>query len=126
MLPIADVLFRRAVNERCRGAWDAPDRLAARRWALNRESPIVGDGVRGTTRWEVVMRAVLYVSAQTLMALINMASCAVVLGSLAAIYTQSLRMGLVVAGTALLAGGLGFAYSIWVLYRPRSRRALLT
>jgi ABC-type uncharacterized transport system permease subunit len=72
------------------------------------------------------MRAVLYVSAQTLMALINMASFAVVLGSLAAIYTQSLRMGLVVAGTALLAGGLGFAYSIWLLYRPRSRRALVT
>jgi hypothetical protein len=70
------------------------------------------------------MRAVLHVSGQTVMALINIASFAVVLGMLAAIYTQSLRTGLTVAGTAFIAGGVGFAYSIWLLYRPGARPPL--
>ena len=70
------------------------------------------------------MRAVLYVSGQTVMALINLASFAVVFGMLAAIYTQSLKTGLTVAGTAFIAGGLGFIYSVWLLYRPGSRPPL--
>jgi hypothetical protein len=72
------------------------------------------------------MRAVLHVSGQTLIALINIASFAVVVGMFAAIYTQSLRTGLVIAVTTFIAGGLGFAYSIWLLYRPRSGAPLHT
>jgi hypothetical protein len=72
------------------------------------------------------MRAALYLSGQTVTALIAMASLAVVLGMLAVIYTQSLRTGLVVAGTAFVASGLGFAYSFWLLCRPGSDTPLHT
>ena len=66
------------------------------------------------------MRTVLHVSAETLTALLYIASAAVVLGSVVIIYTQTVRTGLVIAGTAFVSGALGFLYSVWRLYRPRT------
>ena len=65
------------------------------------------------------MRAMLHVSAEALTAVLYIASFAVIAGATAVIYTQSLRTGLLVAGTAFISGTLGFAYCAWRLYRPR-------
>ena len=65
------------------------------------------------------MRTALHVSTETLTAIVYIASFAVVVGAFAAIYTQSLRIGLLIAGTAFFSGTLGFVYSLWRLYRPR-------
>ena len=65
------------------------------------------------------MRTALHVSAETLTALVYIASFAVAVGTFATIYTQSLRTSSLIAATTLISGILGFAYSIWRLYRPR-------
>jgi len=65
------------------------------------------------------MRIMLRVSAETLTALVYIASFAVVVGAFATIYTQSLRTSLLIAATAFISGSLGFAYSVWRLYRLR-------
>jgi len=65
------------------------------------------------------VRTALLVSAETLTALVYLASFAVVGGTFAMIYTQSLRTSLLIAATAFVSGTLGFAYSVWRLYRPR-------
>ena len=70
------------------------------------------------------MRTVLHVSAETLTALVYIASAAIVLGSLVIIYTQTLQTGLLLAATAFISGALGFFYSVWRLYRPRSLMSL--
>jgi hypothetical protein len=66
------------------------------------------------------VRTVLHVSAETLTALLYIASAAVVLGSVVIIYTQTVRTGLLIAATAFISGALGFLYSVWRLYRPRT------
>jgi FtsH-binding integral membrane protein len=76
------------------------------------------------TLMEVVVRTVLHVSAETLTALLYIASAAVVLGSVVIIYTQTLRIGLLLAATAFISGALGFLYSVWRLYRPRTLLSL--
>ena len=43
---------------------------------------------------------------------------AVVLGALAAIYSQSIRTGLLVALAALISGSAGFAYSVYKMHQP--------
>jgi len=63
---------------------------------------------------------VLHVSAETLTALLYIASAAVVLGTVVIIYTQNFRTGLLIAATAFISGALGFIYSVWRLYRPRT------
>jgi FtsH-binding integral membrane protein len=63
---------------------------------------------------------VLHVSAETLTALLYIASAAVVLGSVVVIYTQNFRTGLLIAATAFISAALGFFYSVWRLYRPRT------
>jgi hypothetical protein len=65
------------------------------------------------------MRAMLRVSAETLTALVYIASFAVIVGTFATIYTQSLRTSLLISATAFISGSLGFAYSVWRLYRLR-------
>ena len=70
------------------------------------------------------MRTVLHVSAETLTALLYIASAAVVLGSVVIIYTQTFRTGLLFAATAFISGALGFLYSVWRLYRPRAPLSL--
>jgi hypothetical protein len=65
------------------------------------------------------VRTVLHVSAETLTALLYIATAAVVLGSGVIIYTQNLRTGLLIAATAFISAALGFFYSVWRLYRPR-------
>jgi hypothetical protein len=35
------------------------------------------------------------------------------------------RTGLLIAGTVYASAALGFVYSVWRLYRPRSPRSLL-
>ena len=59
------------------------------------------------------MRTFLHLSTVTLTALVHIASMAVVLGALAAIYSQSIRTGLLVALAALISGSAGFAYSVY-------------
>src|SRR5262245_41059040 len=71
-------------------------------------------------RQEIVMRTALHVSRETLLALINIGSFAVVVGAAAAIYTQSLRTGLLLLGTFFISAALGFLYCLWRFYRPRS------
>jgi hypothetical protein len=88
------------------------------RWARNCESRIRFYWVRGNSG-EVVMRAILHVSVETMTAVLYIASFAVFVGAVAVVYTQSLRTGLLIAGTAFISGTLGFAYSVWRLYRPR-------
>jgi hypothetical protein len=66
------------------------------------------------------MRTALRVSRETLTALVNIASLTVIVGTVVAIYTQSIRTGLLIAGTAYASAALGFMYSVWRLYRPRS------
>jgi uncharacterized membrane protein len=67
-----------------------------------------------------VMHTLLYLSAGTLNALVNLASFAIALGTLAAAYTQSLQTALLVALAALVSGSVGFGYSLWVtLKSPR-------
>jgi hypothetical protein len=65
------------------------------------------------------MRTALRVSTETLTAVVYIASFAVVVGTFATIYAQSLRTGLLIAGTTFFSGTLGFIYSVWRLYRPR-------
>jgi hypothetical protein len=67
------------------------------------------------------VRTALHVSAEALTAVVYIASFAVLVGTFATIYTQSLRVSLLVAATAFISGTLGFAYSIWRLYRPNGR-----
>ena len=59
------------------------------------------------------MRTLVHISALTLTAVVHIASIAVVLGAIAAIYSQSIRTGLLVALGALIAGISGFSYSVW-------------
>jgi hypothetical protein len=74
----------------------------------------------GHTIGEIVMHTALRVSKETLTALVNIATFAVLVGSLVAIHTQSVRTGLLIAGTVYASAALGFVYSVWRLYRPRS------
>jgi hypothetical protein len=64
------------------------------------------------------MRKALRVSTEILTAVVYIASFAVVVGAIVTIYAQSLRTGLLIAGTAFFSGALGFIYSVWRLYRP--------
>jgi len=64
------------------------------------------------------MRTFLHLSTVTLTALVHIASMAVVLGALAAIYSQSIRTGLLVALAALISGSAGFAYSVYKIHHP--------
>jgi hypothetical protein len=61
----------------------------------------------------MVMRTLVHVSTVTLTAVVHIASIAVLLGALAAIYSQSIATGLLVAFAALIAGVSGFSYSVW-------------
>ena len=70
------------------------------------------------------MRTALRVSTETLIAVVYIASFAVVVGAFATIYAQSLRIGLLIAGTVFISGTLGFVYSVWRLYRTRWPLAL--
>jgi hypothetical protein len=90
------------------------------RWADRRESPTVFVGAGANLLWEVVMRTALYVCSETLTALVNMGSFAVLIGALAAVYSQSVRTGFLVASFTFIATSLGFAYSVWRFHRPRS------
>jgi len=65
------------------------------------------------------MRVMVRASVEALTALVYMASFAVVIGTFATIYTQSLRTSLLIAATAFISATLGFAYSLWRLHRPR-------
>ena len=65
------------------------------------------------------MRKALRVSTEILTAVVYIASFAVVVGAIVTISAQSLRTGLLIAGTAFVSGTLGFIYSVWRLYRPR-------
>jgi hypothetical protein len=65
------------------------------------------------------MREVMRVSAETLTAIVYIASFAIVTGTVAMAYTQSLRTSLLIAATAFISGTLGFVYSVWRIYRPR-------
>jgi hypothetical protein len=62
----------------------------------------------------------MWLSSEILTALVNIASFAVLVGAMGAVYAQSVRTGLLVAGIAFVSASLGFAYSVWRLYRPRS------
>jgi len=64
------------------------------------------------------MRTFLHLSTVTLTALVHIASMAVVLGALAAIYSQSIRTGLLVALAALISGTAGFGYSVYKIHHP--------
>ena len=64
------------------------------------------------------MRTFLHLSTVTLTALVHIASMAVVLAALAAIYSQSIRTGLLVALAALISGSAGFAYSVYKIHLP--------
>jgi hypothetical protein len=64
------------------------------------------------------MRTFLHLSTVTLTALVHIASMAVVLGALAAIYSQSIRTGLLVALAALISGSAGFGYSVYQIHQP--------
>ena len=70
------------------------------------------------------MRTLLHLSTVTLTALVHMATIAVVFGAMAAIYSQSLKTGLLVAVGALGAGVLGFAYSVWKIHGPTQKASL--
>ena len=65
------------------------------------------------------MRTAVHVSAETLTAIVYIASFAVVVGTFPLIYTQSLRTSFLIAATAFVSGTMGFAYSVWRLYRPK-------
>jgi hypothetical protein len=78
---------------------------------------------RGKRSGEIVMRTALLVSKETLTALVNIATLAVLVGAFVAVGTQSLRTGLAIGATVYASASLGFLYSVWRLYRPRSHRA---
>ena len=65
------------------------------------------------------MRTALRVSTETLIAVVYIASFAVVVGAFATIYAQSLRTGFLIASTVFISGTLGFVYSVWRLYRMK-------
>ena len=65
------------------------------------------------------MRALLHVSSVTLTAAVHLASMAVALGAISAIYSQSIRTGLLVTAGALIAGLVGFIYSAWKIHKLR-------
>jgi hypothetical protein len=67
------------------------------------------------------MHSLLYMSGRTATAVINIATLAVVFGAAAAIYSQTLETGLLVAAAAFLSGVLAFFYTAWQLYRPGGR-----
>ena len=64
------------------------------------------------------MRTILHFSTVTLTAVVHLASVAVALGAMAAIYSQSIKTALLVAAAALVAGLVGFGYSVWKLHKP--------
>jgi hypothetical protein len=64
------------------------------------------------------MRAFLHVSTLTLTAVVHMASIAVALGAMAAVYSQSIKTGVLVTAGALVAGIVGFGYSLWKIHKP--------
>jgi hypothetical protein len=66
------------------------------------------------------MRTILHASAETLTPFLYIASAALVLGAVVIVNTQNLRTGLLLATTSFISGGLGFVYSFWRLYRPRT------
>ncbi len=68
------------------------------------------------------MRNFVQVSTVTLAAIVHIASVAVVLGALAAVYSQSIATGLLVTLGALIAGICGFCYSLWKLHLPTPDR----
>jgi len=64
------------------------------------------------------MRAFLHASTLTLTAVVHMASIAVALGAMAAVYSQSIKTGVLVTAGALVAGIVGFGYSLWKIHKP--------
>ena len=66
------------------------------------------------------MRTALHVSKETATALVNIATLAIVVGSLVAVRTQSMRTGLAIGATVYVSASLGFLYSVWRLYRPQA------
>lgn len=64
------------------------------------------------------MRTLLHISTVTLTALVHIASIAVALGAIGAIYSQSIRTGLLVTLAALIAGVSGYSYSVWRIHQP--------
>jgi hypothetical protein len=72
---------------------------------------MAGPGIVKITR-NGGMRTLAHVST-ALTAVVHIASMAVLLGALAAIYSQSIATGLLVAFAALIAGLSGFSYSVW-------------
>ena len=67
------------------------------------------------------MRTFLHVSTLTLTAVVHMASIAVALGAMAAIYSQSIKTGVLVTTGALVAGIVGFSYSLWKIHKPMGK-----
>ena len=67
------------------------------------------------------MRTALLVSKETMAALVNIATLAIVVGSLVAVQTQSVRLALAIGATVYVSASLGFLYSVWRLYRRRSQ-----
>ena len=70
------------------------------------------------------MRTFLHISAVTLTAVLHLASVAVVLGAAATIYSQTILTGFLVAAAALIAGTVGFAYSVWKIHKPAPKGPL--
>ena len=101
----------RTVYRRCVGLAQGGARTANHIWV---------DVARGKRSGEIVMRTALHVSKETLTALVNIATLAIVVGSLVAVRTQSMRIGLAIGATVYVSASLGFLYSVWRLYRPRS------
>jgi hypothetical protein len=64
------------------------------------------------------MRTFLQISTVTLTALVHIASIAVALGAIAAIYSQSIGTGLLATLAALIAGVSAFSYSVWKIHQP--------
>jgi len=67
------------------------------------------------------MRTLLHISTVTLTALVHIASIAVALGAIGAIYSQSIRTGLLVTLAALIAGVSGYSYSVWRIHQQIGR-----
>ena len=67
------------------------------------------------------MRTFLHFLSDTACAVLNVASVAIVAGTIATSYTHRLRDGAMVALWALLLAGTGFGYGVWRTYRPRRK-----
>jgi len=66
----------------------------------------------------------LHATSDTATAALHTASIATVVGAIAAVYTQSLRNGLIVAIGALAFAAAGFGFSLWRTYGSGKHRVL--